>query len=611
MYKEDFIREQISAIFKKMAGKSWRERERSYSKTFDLNAYYSSLPRFNPVYVESIRQHERIEVHASSDCFPYEILRSKAPNQDEAEWEYQKGLWDPCTNTEWNKAKNKTKCIANKQNYTISGWDEEQKKYFFEDYPAYHSLPDYFFDIVRDRKCDYPNQLLVIRPMAIPMKYGPEGPVPDQSAYVDFIADIVEEEDIILFQEGQYAVVLTSDEVELSDGTKGYSFDFYDRETIWKITQTGYNEKGATFTIDLHYTHDWGWLPCRKLGGKPKTEDGYIYYESHFSDAVSELNDVIRMNSMLQMAEYSHCFPKFYQVVDKCNHVEGGQACSNGKIWTANGNVDCPSCKGTGMTGGVSPTGMMKIQATNGTLGSVNQLPISPPMGYVEPNGNTLSHLDQRIKDKKKGAFSFLFNTNAEVQKTATEAELDNDDWKAFILQFSNELFALMQFTIEAIGFMRFGKDFVMPSISPPQHFKFRTAASITDELKAARENNMPEPYIRGLILEAAQTRFNDDQMAEDYAKTVFYIDRLWAKSEMEVRTMIGSTCTSPEAIVHSSITSLIDRCVINNDKFWELDLPERKDAVFALADEIANSLKPAGTSMAADIMAATAGGGQ
>ena len=90
-----------------------------YDKKFQTESYYDSLPDFNEIYEDTIRERNAVAVHAEADQFPYEILRSKAPNQQAEEWEYQKGLYEPTTNTEWNRALNRTKAVANSQNYSM------------------------------------------------------------------------------------------------------------------------------------------------------------------------------------------------------------------------------------------------------------------------------------------------------------------------------------------------------------------------------------------------------------------------------------------------------------------------------------------------------------
>ena len=194
MYTEDQIKEIIGSIAEAYsANKDVKDVPETYEEKFKYDQYLRNLPQLNPIYVDCIRENDRVAVHAD-ERFPYSILRSKAPNQSAEEFAYQMGLYEPYTKSTWGKGKNKTKIIANPQNYSISGWDEEQEKYFFEDYPFYHNILSYFFDIVRERKIDYPNQVLLIRPESIPGKINEEGLfVPDQSVLIDPIAEIVDE----------------------------------------------------------------------------------------------------------------------------------------------------------------------------------------------------------------------------------------------------------------------------------------------------------------------------------------------------------------------------------------------------------------------------------
>ena len=97
--------------------------------SWDAFQWYQRFPDFNKIYVDSIVEKYKVMRHVSPRVFPSEVLRSKAPNQSPEEWAYQCALYKPTTISVWNHALNKTKIIANKQNYSIA-WraeTEEQK----------------------------------------------------------------------------------------------------------------------------------------------------------------------------------------------------------------------------------------------------------------------------------------------------------------------------------------------------------------------------------------------------------------------------------------------------------------------------------------------------
>src|SRR6185369_2193330 len=101
-----------------------------YKDDMDIDKYYKAIPDLNPVYVPSIKHRNEVAVHAIKGTFPYELLRTKAPNQSDKEWAYQKGIYKSYTFRAWGRAENKTKVVGNSQNYSISDWGEDQKEYF-------------------------------------------------------------------------------------------------------------------------------------------------------------------------------------------------------------------------------------------------------------------------------------------------------------------------------------------------------------------------------------------------------------------------------------------------------------------------------------------------
>lgn len=577
-----------------------------WKSDFKDDAYYDSLPELNPIYKETVKQHNKIAVHSTIDLFPYQILRSKAPNQSEAEWNFQMGIYESITNSTWDRAKSKTKIIANTQNYSINWKNEEQKKYFYEDYPAYHSIEAYFMDIVRDRKIDFPNQVLLIKPKEIPGKFveGKDGLEfkPDQSKLVDPICEIIEEVNIIQFKDNEYFLLLSEEKSTYKKGGVDYDdglvMEFYDKQNIWKFIQNGVDEKyNPTFDSFLMYEHKWGWLPARKLGGKPKTCKNEIYYHSIFVDAVPVLNTYIRLWSNYIMSQYANSFTRMMIVVDDCDYVSrDNEACNAGQVYdhTKHATVVCPKCGGTGDNIQDSPTGIYKVRMNKGLKD--NPMPLTPPIQFAEPNPAILVETREYLKELLESAFSFMSKTKEASNETATGEMLDEQDFQSMLVHFAGEVFDLMDFTIEGMGWLRWQQAFDKPEIKDPTYFNFRTPEGITEEIGQAREKGMPETYIKPLMVEAGNTRLganNFDVWAFDLQTK---IDRLWAKDELEIQAMLGRTCDKVDSILHTSFTYLLNRCIEEAggfEPFSKQSLDQQTEAITKKAQEIAAKVTP------------------
>jgi hypothetical protein len=592
----DFVNELVEKAAEALRTKKVSSLEMGYSKDANFSNKVISLPNFNPIYKQTIIEHNRICVHSMLGVFPYEILKSKAPNQTKDEWEYQLGLYESYTNSVWNRAKNKTKIISNKQNYSITGFDSEQKKYFYEDYPTYHSIESFFWDVVRDKKIDFPNQLLLIEPEEIPGEYEDDGDVirfvPNQSVEVDPVVKLIEEKNIVQFKENVFALIIRDETCTYSVGNRsredGIIFRYYDEKEIYEINQIGVDKKGTPVFEEprLIYTHNWGWLPARKLWGKIADEyDGNVLYNSVYVDAVPDLNAVIRLSSNRDMANYKMAFPVIIALVDDCDYSNAqGQSCRNGWLLGEKGLTECPSCKGTGTKSNHSPTGVYEVRATKG-YDQTNTLAMSPPVQFAAPDIQILDYLDKQIENKKKSAFSFIFETDDAKSNTATGVALEKEEFHSFLIHFSNELFDLLEFTIEAIGFYRWGDKFVKPSITRPIAFNFRSNSDVTAEIKEANEGKMPTTYVAALMDEANQTRFNNNEVQRKRTEFTKRADRLFYKDDLTIGAMLGQGRVDKLAVVlHDSMEYLLDNAEAQNEDFWSKEYDEQYSIVLTLA---------------------------
>lgn len=582
-------------------------RKDCFDKSFKLDNW--KIPDINPIYADTIKHHYEVAVHAQRKVFPYELLITKAPNQTEAEWNYQCGLYESYTRSVWGRALNKTKIIANKQNYSITGWDAEQQKYFYQDYPLYHSVESYFFDIVREEKINYPNKLLVIEPLDIPMKSGEDGlPVPDDSKMIEPVSRIIEEQNIMHYVENQFTMIYTGKR-KLKSGAEYPVFKIYDKDRIYECSVKATDEKGkAIYSLDLIYTHNWGYVPCRKLGGKPSVVDGDVFNESYFSDAIPDLNGVIRLKSNLDMAYMANVFPVRIERESDCTHSEGNRSCSGGTIWrpSADGitgeHVQCPSCKGTGRRSHYSPTSVYVVSDKSKGIPS-DRLPLDEVVSFASPPSEALKLLKDHIDDQREDAFSFLFKSAEKVQQTAEGSHLEKEEFHAFLLQLSSELFDLMEFDIEAKGWYRWGDKFVKPTISRPTSFSFRTPADITAEISEAVKSEMPDPYVYVLLLELASTRFNSNPDAVSFIKSCMNVNTLWSGTDTELIPFRNQTVTNADIVVKQRVTSLVRKAFDEIDDFDKMSPEEQREEIYKYAEDILSLIPKQQSQFAADTM--------
>jgi hypothetical protein len=555
----------------------------SFLKADNQEALDKAVPDISTEYVEVMKHHFEVAVHAEKGYFPHHILRTKAPNQTPEEWNYQKGIYEPYTRSSWGRALNKTKIISNKQNYSITGWDDEQKEYFYGDYPDYHNIEAFFFDIVRPETINYPNKVLLIEPKRIPTKINSAGEeVADDSVMIDPVAVIVDEKDVIFYRENELTIFYIGTVNELP------AFKAVDKSTFYKVIgQRGVNGE-SEYTVTPYYTHNWGYVPARRLGGKPVKKDNFIYYESFFSEAIPDLNGVIRLRSNLDMANYTNVFPVRIERVDFCTFQNAeGQSCTNGKIWNLNDGKwgSCPSCNGTGRANRHSPTGVKEVLQKDTALEGA-QLGINDIVTFVSPPIDGIESIKKQADEKEYKAFAFIFRPADKTQVTVEGAMGEKEEAHSFYQQLANVVFNNMDFAIEGIGFMRFGADFVKPDITKPTSFNTLTSADITGEIESANTAKLPTSYRKQLILQSTETRFNSNEEAERYIKASMELDKIWGLDELTIRAYLGQTISPVDAIIHQRITTYLDMADGTVEGFWDLDRGAQFDIIKGYADE-------------------------
>lgn len=563
-------------------------------------------PEYNKTYKEQCEMAERVEVHASSDHFPESLFKTKAPNEDPAQFEWRKQNYQPITRPYWNRAANVVNRVWNEQNYSI-GWAEgqqEQANYFDKDYPQYRRLTNYFRQVVSRMKLEDPNAIAVVRPSYIPYKSttlesGEVISEVDVTQEIEPIVVVFECEEVIHFVPGKLAMVELEEKSELNSGNgkkekEGIIYEIYDDVAIYRATQVG--RKGDyTFEITLWYEHAWGYVPAWKLTGIPIYEDGCLLYKSPYYDAIPVLDTALYDSSTLAAAKITGAFPVWWEYVDKCNAV----GCIDGKVnkygedgYAIIGTTNCSVCNGTGKGQRRSVFGTYEV-AIPDRLNEQNVQ--TPPLGYVALDPKILEFLRTEI-ETNCNTFYTMLNIDlspsfAKGDETALGKQIDREEMFSFLLQFANEVFTLMHNCIDAIGFMRYGEPFKSPNIKSPRTFSIRSESDLTDELKIANDTNLPPQFKLSINKEALQVRFPNDKQQIVVFDIVAYCDGLFEKSDADINLGLANGSIKPvENILHRYILQFI----ANKEKaFFEKDNEAQRVELMADAQKRLDELNP------------------
>ena len=585
---------------------------------------------WNDCYSEHIELCEMVSVHTQIKKFPERMMRNRAPNETKEEMDYRKDNFEPITMPYWSRAVGSINGrIWSEQNHTIDIGDEELKKYFYEDYPVYGSLIQYFRDIVTPYKINDPNAVIVLKPGEIPLVEDEQtegGYKIDETQQLSPTLQIYGCHKVIAFELSNFALLLSDEKSKVEYNGKvveeGLVFFLYDREYIYRIYQSG-KKIEWTFTLEEVYNHALGYLPVWKLKGMPKqevkdTKDDLTYY-SYFMPSIPGLNKALKEDSTLDASVAKTAFPVRTYYEDECDQ----NGCTSGKIaddYDTDGKVTkwitCPKCGGSGK-GGIrfSPLKDHVLRPPKRTaIEEEAPLPF-PAFAYVSPDSTILTFLKDKIREQIVEAFTFI---NIDVSKkgdntgsqTAIEVKIDREELFSFLLQFSSEVFDLLKNTTNALIEIRYGKDKVDGAIiiNAPKTFEIYTADELTVELGEARKNGVPEIAIREMTKQYMSQRFSQQGLLPKIVEVVFNVDAYATRDTTEMAILKSNTLIATwEAVLHENIYQFIDELRAKNEDFFEWTLEKQKTELHKMARVKATELTP---NTAANIVEEIAGGG-
>lgn len=617
--------EQVNAIFQ-----SKIKLLQDKSKTAEIKGAKDKKkrPDYNPIYNQCCDLYERMRVHTELDYVPEKLLKTKAPYEDEAQFQWRKDNIQPVTMPFFMRAMSTINRIFNKSNYSIKYTNEDQGKYFCDDLPIFGSIDDYAEQIIVPNKIIDPNGVVVIKPFLLPLK---EEINVDESGnqVIDYIFDDSEEiqpipviypcENIIDYVDGQYLLVLTEEKSDVQFGNKivneGLVYEFYDTDIIYKIKQIGKKVDYAFSAPEIYYQHNIGSLPVQKLKGIPKTKGTAVLYLSYFIYAIPNLDLAYYGMSNLDMSITSHIFPQKWEYVDRCDNAQ----CRNGFI---DGFVDdkpikniCPDCNGTGNRIKTGPMNIKTIHKPD-PLGGTDQIQLpNPALGFVDPPTGSLEFTYKLNRERIDDAFAHLnidvsgTNVKGGNNDTAKGKEIDREELFSFLLRISNEVFSLVDFIIDNVGKMRYLDKWEGATVSPPVNFAMVSAQDLIKELTMAKGANIPDILLRELLNDFEDKRFPQSNILHRMSDIVEYCDRLILYDTLQIATKLASnTVAKWEAILHDSIYTFILQEINLNPKFLDEDNEKIKDKLTEIAKAKETDIAPVLSSTAGLLKVANTG---
>lgn len=563
-------------------------------------------PEYRQNYDKEVRMAMDQKVHALGK-FPEKLFDRKIPNETPEQREYRKSSFEPATMPYWNKAVQAVQGrVWNDSNYSITFTDEDVADYFTMNYPQHGSIINWFRSVRLPWKMYDANALQVVMPKSLPMRVTDDGEVVFDDTQEINPEAIMYDCKYVFHHDDMHALILLEEKSKVQYGNSyeksGMIFLLVDDMNIWRVEQVG-RKLDMNFEAYLYYEHGLGYVPAKRLQGVPLEDDGVTYYNSYFYPAVADLNVALFDESTLNMAKIANVFPERWEIMEQCDTCHG-----EGQIFDDGSYSTCSSCSGTGYNQKPHPLNSIAVKLPDRL--DNRPAPPTPPAGYLQKDNDSVRFLREEISRKKQDAFAHI---NIEVGsrpngQTATESKIDREELFSFLLTIASEEFKALGWTMDTIGKMRYGIDFMLDEevmIDAPTDFTIRSYKELTDEIAAANEAGLPSTARKLLLDEYKATRFSNDATVKAIDDLIMKADRLHDLSNEDVlKYNLAGLITKQEAILHTGIHSFITQLIGEQPDFLQLTYDQQVAALMTKVQQVDAAMATGDTDILAQLNA-------
>lgn len=259
-----------------------------------------------------------------------------------------------------------------------------------------------------------------------------------------------------------------------------------------------------------------------KAGRCPVVSMTYINKELiNDKSRTSPVDDIIQLLDyhLHQFAEHLvseilHAHPNFFQVGQRCVEVFKDIKCDGGRIaGQSNGqdiNIQCPSCKGTGLNQKKDASTIQILPAMDEMGNGVN---ITAPAGYVTPpvdiltyQQNSIDWMEEKILEAALGVNNFTQSEG--LQQTATGVIANLKPLEDIISEIIDIIEGVETALTDILGKMYYGDKYVRSEIIYGRKLTLRDENTLLREIKESKEAGASGTHIKSLNEELTYSRF-------------------------------------------------------------------------------------------------------
>ena len=608
---------ELLALVKQIAGEKKKAMPYLYSRK--LGNDKETIPNYYPGYRESVKEYNRIRVHAEPGYFPTELFEKASPNQEARELEYTKEVYEQVTLDVFIDFVNTVGRIFHDSNWSIKYEPDDDvfiklnasfQKYVEEGIGEWGSIENFVKYLLPTLKLRDAEGVIAVRPEEIPTVEVEGEIVYDNSKLLEPKPYYFSCDKIVHYDYDEYYLLESERKSYVNTGTKsekvGLVYEYYTKEGVYFIEQSG-KATDMNFVIIPFYIHNRNQLFVYKLKGVPVYKGSLFFWQSPFLYAVSLLNSALIDESSLRISKNMCVYPYRIQLGDICDfsYADGNgqiQVCNNGQIFNSvsQSYSDCPACKGIGAKSRISKMGVMLIKPKTATEDGDSSF-TGDPLKYVSPQVDTVQFLrtEADTATRKARKILHLTDTSSEINRkvsdpTATGAVMDYRSMSAFIKPISDQIFALYEEILYAIGVQRYGDRFKRPQISYPVTFDFETQSDFVNQLKDMMAAGAPPFIIQAITMKFIKSLFYNERTSSLAFDLLVQTDRLLSMNQTDIAYGLSKGIIAPyEVILHDSGITFVNELYLQNERFFEQDFTKQQEQLITFAKNKALEIAP------------------
>lgn len=337
-------------------------------------------------------------------------------------------------------------------------------------------------------------------------------------------------------------------------------------------------------------------VPAIRCGAYYSGKHNRAICETPVADAYPILSDLMRDKSYLDTSKTLHTFPRLFQYVKPCEHVdeESNLLCEGGYYGGVHRNENlCKSCGGAGY---IVHGGEQDVIRLIWPRGADDMIDLEKLSHYEELPFNVVDFLRAEIEAAQKAVFMAVFNQEtvdkALTVQTATEIRIEYDKIYNKLMPFASRVaIAWEKATRVAHQYLMDAE--ALADMSYPFDFKLKNVSELTGEYAAAKAAGLSYEVLWSIQLDILRKQYRNMPQRVDEVKA-FEAFRPWkGKTPEEVALIIQRRDnTDPDRVLWENWDRIVTE--IRQDRGPEApfsaiqDPAEQRRIVYAKAAEIA-----------------------